>query len=659
MRRALLLPLVVLLAGCGGAVPAGEGQPVVSFAGFSQDAGLLPHSCILRICHPHVRGFGSVASPFVGEVFHATSGKWRNNPSSYAYQWERCTSGTCSGISGATTSSYTVATADEGHKLRVTVTATNGFGSATAHSAETGEVPAAPGDPCAECLHVAQTGKGAETGSECATAKPVSYLSETGGGNWGAGKLVAGKGAELCGTITEQVTVHSAGTSGSPIGVYFAAGAKISKPHCPTQGEGGCLNTNGEEYLTIDGGTNGVIEATESGSAYTEYNKEWETDGINAKTTNHLTIEHLSILNMFIKATYAFNKNNPQGENAIVLSGSNDTVDNVTMKEAGWAFLTPFEGTNTEDNFYSNTIESVAHGWIPGPNCECSLGRIYFHNNHILNEGKWDTPEHNFHLAAIHCYTGNNHDEGAKYEGLYIYDNTIGGTQRSPEASGEDGSFDADMFIEGGKGIGGDTPCAAYTSPIYIFNNVFQVGKETTLGNGIVSVNSGKPYIFNNTFLGPGSEPGGTGCLKDNNSGFTSLALEKNNLISNCPVLIESHYEAHETEPNYQLYGKYYASDPFVCWNASKTKEEFFTTAAYGTCIKGEANSKLVSNAKVIESESAGEQGKPESGSEAIGNGANLKTTCELMTSAAETACKANIAGEARSASGAWNIGAY
>jgi hypothetical protein len=87
-------------------------------------------------------------SPVQGATLTATHGDWTGtDPIGYAYQWVRCpTSGgksdgsDCAVISGATTTSYVVGSADVGKRLRVRVTAVNADGSATAASNATGTI---------------------------------------------------------------------------------------------------------------------------------------------------------------------------------------------------------------------------------------------------------------------------------------------------------------------------------------------------------------------------------------------------------------------------------------------------------------------------------------------------------------------------------------
>jgi hypothetical protein len=79
----------------------------------------------------------------VGSTLTVSNGTWSNSPTSYTYQWQRCTSSTsCTDIANATGQSYVVHQADGGNQLRADVTATNADGQSTAHSNLTATVPA-------------------------------------------------------------------------------------------------------------------------------------------------------------------------------------------------------------------------------------------------------------------------------------------------------------------------------------------------------------------------------------------------------------------------------------------------------------------------------------------------------------------------------------
>ncbi len=73
----------------------------------------------------------------LGQTLTASTGTWSASPSTgYAYQWQRCNraGGECSGISGATSSTHVLVTADAAKTLRIVVTATNSAGSSEATS---------------------------------------------------------------------------------------------------------------------------------------------------------------------------------------------------------------------------------------------------------------------------------------------------------------------------------------------------------------------------------------------------------------------------------------------------------------------------------------------------------------------------------------------
>jgi hypothetical protein len=69
----------------------------------------------------------------VGQELRVSTGTWSPKPSSYEYQWQRCTStGTdCVNVAGATSAIYGVRSADVDHRMRALVTARTPAGRST------------------------------------------------------------------------------------------------------------------------------------------------------------------------------------------------------------------------------------------------------------------------------------------------------------------------------------------------------------------------------------------------------------------------------------------------------------------------------------------------------------------------------------------------
>jgi len=91
----------------------------------------------------------------VGDSLSASNGSWSNSPTGYTYAWSDCNSAGagCTSITGATSSSYPVASSDAGSTIEVVVTAKNAGGSTSATSAPTGVVPAPAGGPGGLYVH--------------------------------------------------------------------------------------------------------------------------------------------------------------------------------------------------------------------------------------------------------------------------------------------------------------------------------------------------------------------------------------------------------------------------------------------------------------------------------------------------------------------------
>jgi hypothetical protein len=116
-----------------------------------------------------------------GQILTASPGSWSGTqPISYAYQWQRCDSNgaNCTGISGATSTTYTVASSDVGGTLEVVVTASNAGGTQSATSSPTATVqPTPPGVTSSPTVSgTAQDGQTltASTGTWTGTT-PIAY----------------------------------------------------------------------------------------------------------------------------------------------------------------------------------------------------------------------------------------------------------------------------------------------------------------------------------------------------------------------------------------------------------------------------------------------------------------------------------------------------
>jgi NHL repeat len=117
-----------------------------------------------------------------GQALTATEGSWTHDPIIYTYQWQDCdAAGTnCMDIPAATSNTYTLASSDAGHTVRVLVTAENGGGSTVADASVSGVIATST-----------------TTAPTTTTATPVAGADETTGS-----RKVRGQSAVLGGLVT-------------------------------------------------------------------------------------------------------------------------------------------------------------------------------------------------------------------------------------------------------------------------------------------------------------------------------------------------------------------------------------------------------------------------------------------------------------------------
>jgi hypothetical protein len=189
----------------------------------AQVAALLGGTAPANTALPAITG-----SATVGSVLTATTGTWSNSPTSYAYQWARAGSS----ISGATSSTYTVASADLGKGITCTVAATNSAGTGYATSASTALVTST-------VPIMAQSATG-----NAGTSATITLPNTTTAGNMLLLAVVVDSGATLTGIPSGWSTGAALQGTGSPLAgsaLYFlpssaavAAGTTIA-----TLGTGG------------------------------------------------------------------------------------------------------------------------------------------------------------------------------------------------------------------------------------------------------------------------------------------------------------------------------------------------------------------------------------------------------------------------------------
>jgi hypothetical protein len=183
-----------------------EQNVVVGAPGSSGSGNPTPPAAPVNTAPPVISG-----SARQGQTLTTFNGTWTNSPTSFAYQWKRCSS-SCSNISGATAASYTATSTDVGDTIEVTVTATNSGGSASQTSAPTAVV-AAVSTPSAGCTTTISSGLAAAINSAaggatiCLNAGSYGGLSAT-YTNSSMVTITAASGVSPSQVVIGTVTLH-------------------------------------------------------------------------------------------------------------------------------------------------------------------------------------------------------------------------------------------------------------------------------------------------------------------------------------------------------------------------------------------------------------------------------------------------------------------
>lgn len=468
-------------------------------------------------------------------------------------------------------------------------------------------------------IYIAQNEAGANSGADCSNARSAAWFNTP--ANWGTGVTQIGPGdtVHLCGTFrgavgTTMLTVHGNGSAGSPITIRFENGATLASP---AWGWNGAIDITQKSYITIDGGTSGIIQNTQNGTSLTYHQS---SNGILVSDSAHVVIKKLTI-----RGIYANEGSNSgatdaagQGSNDIYIAGNNSDIsihDN-TLAAARAGISVGLAKTFSGLDIYSNKISDHCWGIKVGEGSGGFSGSdVRIHGNTITNWTNWQYPSSVYHTDGIIVYVMSGSSLSPRIYNNYIYGNLGSG---SPTAF---------IFCTYGTSPPG-TVCS-------IYNNVLISSGLTTIW-----LKNGQPgnQVYNNTIVGPGASGGIAVRLETATTGMTF----KNNIVSHWQRAITSYTNLAE---------QIKASDHNVFYDTHQYLFSYNDGRGYYTLGKWQAlgfdahssttDPRLSSNYQL------------QSGSSAVGLGANLSSlglpalnADKLgVVRAAAGACKPGVAG--------------
>jgi len=296
-----------------------------------------------------------------------------------------------------------------------------------------------------ENIYIAQDIHGDGTGTDAENAHALSWLNNS--DNWTTvqesdGLIGPGDIVHLCGTfninpLETAITVNGSGTPENPITILFEDNARLTSP-CfggTFTMDGGAIYINEKENIVIDGGTNGIVESTDTGSkGYFTYYRTSQDDNnipgniaINILRGNDIQIKNLNILNMY-QSQETFEDNGYEGRYGDVGSRTHSAgvfvygSNNISFHDNIITYIGVGISVNMADNtgidIYNNEFSRVGVSTFSGGYTSIAADNIKVHHNRIYDTSDWAYND-GIKFFAVPTTT----DE---YRGIRIYNNIIG-----------------------------------------------------------------------------------------------------------------------------------------------------------------------------------------------------------------------------------------
>jgi len=487
--------------------------------------------------------------------------------------------------------------------------------------------------------YIAQTAGAFTGGSACNGQTAITPATFSGITN------AAGDVDYICGTITFSanttgISVKGSGSSGNPVTIKFDSGAILQSPQWPGDGTSGAIDIGSGSWITIDGNggangwTQGIIQATANGDSGAtclsgSCSLHGDSNGIEASSgASNIVIQGLTIQDMYVTR----GNPNPGGGSCTYIYGtfSNWTIQNNNFHDMAWCINFQYStGTSSNITISGNSIYNIDHGIaIGGYPANSNLTNINIIGNSIHDYSYWDTANDVWHHDGVHIW-GYNDNNTDKISNITLADNRFGGCIGK--------NVTAHVFIE--HNGGGDTN-------VVVHDNTFIDTCNGVVNDGMLAVEdtATTPKIYNNTFMGSGTTQTCVGFGDDSPTSITFV----NNVVSGCNTLM-------------------YAPSPAAFASGGLHNNIYANCGPGGNCFDYHGNftgaisswqsstGQDPSPSAYVSSANLGSDGSPQTGSAAIGAGANLSSLCGGSLT---TLCQ-DITGAVRPTSGAWTAGAF
>ncbi len=476
--------------------------------------------------------------------------------------------------------------------------------------------------------------------------------------NWGSGSAQIGPGTTvlLCGTFTAaagttEFTFQGSGSSASPVTVTFDTGALLQSNVFSANG---AINTNGQSYLLIDGGSPcGWVGQAESSCNGTIQNL---LNGVNGQTcpggtcsiqqgsvgvyitanSNNVEVRNLRVQDMAIESNasgafeytvFAVYESTPT---------SNNHIHNNWFSEAAQEINLDFDYGNMSNVEVDHNVlehDAWAVGLGNGDSGSYSANPVWIHDNEMTNWDDWNTNFNTYHTDGLHAFT----IPGSGIVNVYFYNNYCHG------ALAGNATFAGTAYAYFDLVGGGPNGNQHFT----VFNNVLDASTAELASWTTASSLTGVQWL-NNTILGNNVTAYGNGTNGIAPTNATPTDTMENNIVSgwyNLYVAIYGSLTALKLS-DYNIF--YNCTACFVSATPGYVSYSFPQWQGMGFDPHSSmANPNLNSDYTLA------------SGSPARGAGANLNSLCSGQPTPGMGALCSDILGTARPTSGNWDVGAY